>query len=62
MGTYCNDTVVRVPPAPTAKDDRQLMRTTGRKLAESYLADPPLLKKMWAGEGTPAPAGISPVC
>src|SRR5437879_13163684 len=41
--TYCNDTVVRVPPAPTAEDDQQLMRTTARKLAESYLADPPLL-------------------
>ena len=44
IGTYCNDTVVRVPPAPTAEDDRQLMRTTGRKLAESYLAHPPLLQ------------------
>jgi len=41
--TYCNDTVVRVPPAPTAEEDQQLMRTTARKLAESYLADPPLL-------------------
>jgi hypothetical protein len=41
--TYCNDTVVRVPPAPTADKDQQLMRTTGRKLAESYLAHPPLL-------------------
>jgi len=41
--TYCNDTVVRVPPAPTADEDQQLMRTTGRKLAESYLAHPPLL-------------------
>ncbi len=41
--TYCNDTVVRVPPAPTAEEDQQLMRATGRKLAESYLAHPPLL-------------------
>src|SRR5215468_8988046 len=41
--TYCNDTIVRVPPASTAEEDRQLMRTTGRKLAESYLAHPPLL-------------------
>jgi len=43
IATYCNDTVVRVPPAPTVEDDQQLMRTTGRKLAESYLAQPPLL-------------------
>jgi hypothetical protein len=41
--TTRNDTVVRVPPAPTAEDDKQLMRTTVRKLAESYLARPPLL-------------------
>ena len=41
--TYCNDTVVRVPPAPTADEDRQLMRATARKLAESYLERPPLL-------------------
>jgi len=41
--TYCNDTIVRVPPAPTAAEDQQRMRTTGRQLAESYLAHPPLL-------------------
>jgi nitrite reductase/ring-hydroxylating ferredoxin subunit len=41
--TYCNDTVVRVPPAVTVEDDKQLMRTTARKLAESYLAKPPLI-------------------
>src|SRR5262249_18418667 len=41
--TYCNDTVVPAPPAATAEDDKQLMRTTARKLAESYLARPPLL-------------------
>jgi nitrite reductase/ring-hydroxylating ferredoxin subunit len=55
IGTYANDTVVRVPPAATAEDDRQLMRATGRKLAESYLAHPPLLTKNGfdkeAGEG-----------
>jgi hypothetical protein len=42
IATYCNDTVVRVPPAPTAEEDRALMRTTARSLAESYLAAPPL--------------------
>ena len=40
--TYCNDTVVHVPAAPTPAEDRQLLRTTGRTLAESYLAQPPL--------------------
>ena len=40
--TYCNDTIVRVPPAPTAEEAQNLMRATGRKLAESYLAHPPL--------------------
>jgi hypothetical protein len=41
--TYCNDTIVRVPPAETAATDRQLMRETGRRLAEGYLKDPPLM-------------------
>jgi nitrite reductase/ring-hydroxylating ferredoxin subunit len=41
--TYCNDTVVRVPPAETAALDKQMMRETGRKLAEGYLTDPPLM-------------------
>ena len=41
--TYCNDTVVRMPPAATVIDDRQLMRVTGRQLAETYLKDPPLM-------------------
>jgi hypothetical protein len=35
--TYCNDTVVRVPPAKASAADRQLMRETGRRLAENYL-------------------------
>jgi phenylpropionate dioxygenase-like ring-hydroxylating dioxygenase large terminal subunit len=43
--TYCNDTVVRVPPAATAKEDQQLMRKTGRKLAERYLQHPPLASR-----------------
>jgi phenylpropionate dioxygenase-like ring-hydroxylating dioxygenase large terminal subunit len=40
--TYCNDTIVRVPPGPTPEEDLQLMRATGRTLAESYLEHPPL--------------------
>jgi hypothetical protein len=43
IATYCNDTIVHVPPVETAVADRQLMRETGRRLAESYLKDPPLM-------------------
>lgn len=41
--TYCNDTVVHAPAAPTPEADLELMRTTGRALAESYLRQPPLV-------------------
>jgi phenylpropionate dioxygenase-like ring-hydroxylating dioxygenase large terminal subunit len=41
--TYCNDTIVRVPPAATPEADQQLMRQTGRRLAEGYLQHPPLV-------------------
>ena len=40
--TYCNDTIVRMPPAAAPALDQQLMRDTGRRLAQSYLKDPPL--------------------
>ena len=40
--TYCNNTVVRLPPAADQAMDKQLMRETGRRLAEGYLANPPL--------------------
>ena len=40
--TYCNNTVVRLPPAADLARDKQLMRETGRRLAEGYLANPPL--------------------
>lgn len=40
--TYCNDTIVRVPAGETPAKDQQLMRETGRRLAEAYLKDPPL--------------------
>jgi nitrite reductase/ring-hydroxylating ferredoxin subunit len=40
--TYCNNTVVRLPPAADLARDKQLMRATGRRLAEGYLANPPL--------------------
>jgi hypothetical protein len=41
--TYCNDTVVRVPPADTPELDRQLLRETGRRLAQGYIEAPPLM-------------------
>ncbi len=41
--TYCNDTVVRVAPAKTPELDRKLLRATGRRLAEGYLEEPPLM-------------------
>jgi hypothetical protein len=41
--TYCNDTIVHASPAETAVGDRQLMRETGRRLAEAYLKNPPLM-------------------
>jgi phenylpropionate dioxygenase-like ring-hydroxylating dioxygenase large terminal subunit len=41
--TYCNDTVVRVPPAKTAELDKKLLRETGRRLADGYIAAPPLM-------------------
>ena len=41
--TYCNNTVLRVPPAAAGTNDKELMRATGRRLAESYLKAPPLM-------------------
>jgi hypothetical protein len=41
--TYCNDTVVRVPPAKTAELDKKLLRETGRRLAEGYIVTLPLM-------------------
>ena len=40
--TYCNDTVLYLPPDMDAAIDRQRMRETGRQLAERYLNDPPM--------------------
>jgi phenylpropionate dioxygenase-like ring-hydroxylating dioxygenase large terminal subunit len=41
--TYCNDTIVRVPPEATPEADKKLMRQTGWTLAQEYLKSPPLL-------------------
>lgn len=47
--SFCNDTVVRVPPAGTPEEDQKLMRETGRSLAEGYIKDPPLLRPSRGG-------------
>ena len=41
--TFCNNTVMRVPPAATPAMDKELMRATGRRLAQNYLKEPPLM-------------------
>jgi hypothetical protein len=41
--TYANDTVVCVPRAAKPAEDSHLLRETGRKLAEAYLKEPPLV-------------------
>jgi phenylpropionate dioxygenase-like ring-hydroxylating dioxygenase large terminal subunit len=41
--TYCNDTVLRVPPAATASMDKELLRETARQLAQGYLQERPLM-------------------
>jgi len=51
--TYCNDTVLRLPPDIDPAKDRQQMRETGRRLAEGYLKDPPLLAS-WRSLNPPA--------
>ena len=44
IATYCNDTVTRMAPNGDPAKDQQRMRETGRRLAESYLKDPPLFR------------------
>jgi hypothetical protein len=44
IGSTSPNAAVRVPPAQTPVADRQLMRETGRWLAEGCLKDPPLMK------------------
>jgi nitrite reductase/ring-hydroxylating ferredoxin subunit len=41
--TYCNNTVIRLPPAASEAEDKRAMREAGMRLAKSYLSDPPLL-------------------
>lgn len=48
LATYSNDTVLRLPAAPTREADLQLLRETGWRVAEGYLNDPPAYR-----DGTP---------
>jgi phenylpropionate dioxygenase-like ring-hydroxylating dioxygenase large terminal subunit len=41
--TYCNDTVMCIPPDGDPAMDRRLVREAGRRLADGYLKAPPLL-------------------
>jgi hypothetical protein len=45
LPTFCNDTVVVQPPMPDPAMDVQAMRATGRRLAEGYVKEPPLLRQ-----------------
>ena len=47
--TYCNDTVVRMPLDGDSETDRRSMREVGRRLADGYLKDPPLLAEAVPG-------------
>lgn len=37
--TYANHTVISIPKAPTPEAEEQLLRETGRNVAEGYLRD-----------------------
>lgn len=43
--TNANDTVMRIPAAPTEVEDIKLLRDTGRKVAEEYVGNPPPVPK-----------------
>jgi nitrite reductase/ring-hydroxylating ferredoxin subunit len=47
--TYCNDTIVRLPPEEDPAIDRRRMRETGRQLADGYIRQPPLLADALSG-------------
>ena len=38
--TYANNSVWRVPPAPTTEEDRRLLLETGRRVAAEYMKNP----------------------
>jgi hypothetical protein len=43
LATYCNNTVMRIPPESTAASDKKMMREIGMRLARGYLKAPPLI-------------------
>ena len=43
IATYCNNTVMHMPAAPSEAMDKKMMRDAGMRLARSYLEAPPLL-------------------
>ncbi|HLY46249.1 MAG TPA: aromatic ring-hydroxylating dioxygenase subunit alpha [Stellaceae bacterium] len=43
IATYCNNTVIRMPPAPVEAADKKMMRDAGLRLAKTYLKHPPLM-------------------
>jgi nitrite reductase/ring-hydroxylating ferredoxin subunit len=47
--TYCNDTIIPMPPVPDLATDRRLIREAGRRLADDYLKTPPLLADVLRG-------------
>ena len=44
LPTYANDTIIRVPEAPTEEEERKLLRETGREVAGDYINNPPTLR------------------
>ena len=42
LPTFCNNTVVRQPPAADADTDLAMLRATSRRLVDTYLEAPPL--------------------
>jgi len=56
--TYCNDTVVRMPPDVEPAMDRQRIREIGRRLADTYLRDPPLLASYTSSEPAAGTASL----
>ena len=43
LSTFCNDTVVHQPAEGDAATDAEMLRSIGRRLAEGYVKNPPLL-------------------
>jgi phenylpropionate dioxygenase-like ring-hydroxylating dioxygenase large terminal subunit len=42
--TYCNNTVMRIPPKASEAADKKMMREVGMRLAKGYLEQPPLME------------------